>query len=68
MSVSSLSSDLLTRQQAADFLGVKPQTLAAWATNRRYSLAYTKVGSLVRYRRCDLEKFLETRTVGAAAE
>jgi excisionase family DNA binding protein len=60
------SSGLLTREQAAEFLGVKPQTLAVWATAKRYQLPMVKVGSLVRYRLSDLEKFLESRTVGGA--
>jgi excisionase family DNA binding protein len=57
-------SDLLTRDQAADFLGVKPQTLAVWLTSRRYNLPVIKVGRLCRYRLRDLEAFLERRTVG----
>jgi excisionase family DNA binding protein len=58
--------ELLTREQAADFLGLKEQTLATWATTRRYNLRYIKVGRCVRYRRADLEAFLTSRTVGAA--
>ena len=58
---------LLTRQEAAAYLGVKPQTLAVWATTKRYPLPMVKVGSLVRYRRCDLEGFVEQRTVNADA-
>ena len=56
---------LLSRNEAAAFLGVKPNTLAVWATNKRYALPYVKVGSLVRYRRSDLEHFIERRTVDA---
>lgn len=58
--------ELLTRQQAADYLQVAPQTLAVWATAKRYHLPYIKVGSRVRYRRDDLDKFLTAHTVGAA--
>ena len=67
-SVSNPSSDLLTREQAADFLGIKPQTLAVWHTTKRYNLPFIKVGSRVRYRRSDLERFLNERTIGASAE
>ena len=59
------SSALLTREQAAEYLGVAPQTLAVWATTRRYDLRYIKVGRLARYRRADLEAFSQSRTVGA---
>jgi excisionase family DNA binding protein len=59
----SLASELLTREQAAEILGIQPQTLAVWATTKRYPLPMVKVGSRVRYRRRDLEKFLDARTV-----
>lgn len=56
---------LLTRAEAAAYLGCKPQTLAVWAATKRYGLRYIKVGRLVRYRLADLEAFLTRRTVGA---
>jgi excisionase family DNA binding protein len=62
------TSDLLTAEEAAAYLGVRPQTLAVWRLNRRYPLPFIKVGSKVRYRRSDLERFLEERTIGASAE
>jgi len=58
------SSELLNRAEAATYLDVKPQTLACWATTRRYGLRYVKVGRNVRYRKADLDRFLESRTVG----
>lgn len=57
------SSELLTRQQAAEYLGVTPRTLAIWACVKRYPLPYVKVGRLVKYRRSDLEAFIARRTV-----
>ncbi len=63
-SCASATNDLLTREQAADYLGVKATTLAHWATTRRYALPMVKVGSLCRYRRADLDAFLASRTVG----
>jgi excisionase family DNA binding protein len=59
--------DLLTRSQAATYLGVRPQTLAVWASTRRYSLPCLKVGRLVKYRRADLDTWLTSRTMGTAA-
>lgn len=53
---------LLTRKQAAEFLGVKEHTLAVWACNKRYTLPYVKVGRLVKYRYSDLLHFVEQRT------
>jgi hypothetical protein len=57
---------LLTREEAAEFLNIKPQTLAVWHTTRRYKLPVVKVGRSVRYRMADLVRFIESRIVGAA--
>lgn len=51
---------LLTPDEAATFLGVEPSTLACWRSTKRYALTWIRVGSLVRYRRSDLEQFLES--------
>ena len=40
----SVSSPLLTREQAAQYLGVKPQTLSVWHSTGRYPLPVVKVG------------------------
>lgn len=58
------STKLLSRKQAADFLGVSVGTLEIWATTKRYNLPYIKVGRLVKYRLSDLERFIESRRVG----
>jgi excisionase family DNA binding protein len=57
------NSDLLTRREAAEYLGVAPGTLAIWKSAERYDLPVIKVGRLVRYRRVDLDNFLRNRTV-----
>lgn len=54
---------LLTRQEAADYLGVKEITLALWKSTNRYKLPVVKVGRLAKYRYGDLLKFVEKRTV-----
>ncbi|MGO8749064.1 MAG: helix-turn-helix domain-containing protein [Thermoguttaceae bacterium] len=59
----SVSDALFTRAEAADYIGVKPTTLAAWALTGRYDLPVVKVGRLVRYRKSDLDKWLSGRTV-----
>lgn len=64
MQVRTHSSDpLLSEQQAADMLGVKPTTLQVWRSTKRYGLAYIKVGRLVRYRHSTLKAFLDAREV-----
>ena len=62
------NSPLLSREQAAEYLGVKEQTLAVWGTTRRYSLPFVKVGRLAKYRLADLDSFIARRTVGAERE
>lgn len=62
-----IKSDLLTTEQAASFLGIRPQTLCVWRTTGRYSLKFIKCGRSVKYRREHLEKFLESRTRTATA-
>ena len=51
-------SQLLTRREAAAYLGVSEQTLAMWKCTGRYSLAYVKIGRLVKYRLSDLDAFI----------
>lgn len=55
--------NLLTRKEAADFLGCKEITLATWKSVNRYSLPVVKVGRLAKYRYSDLIKFIDRRTV-----
>lgn len=59
---------LLSRREAAELLGVKPQTLATWHITGRYNLPCVKVGRSARYRLADLENWISARTVGAAAD
>jgi excisionase family DNA binding protein len=63
MATANQTDRLLTREQAAEVLSVKPQTLAVWACTGRYGLPHIKMGSSVRYRLSDLEKFIADRTV-----
>ena len=60
--------NLLTREQAAAYLGLKPQTLASWAAFGRHDLPYYKIGSRAMYRRADLDDWLERRRITCAAE
>lgn len=56
---------LLTEQQAAELLNIRPGTLACWRVTKRYPLPYVKIGRSVRYRRSDLEAFASSREQGA---
>jgi excisionase family DNA binding protein len=59
------SSPLLTRKEAAAYLGVESKTLDVWASTKRYPLKFIKVGRLAKYRIQDLDEFLTRRTVNA---
>jgi excisionase family DNA binding protein len=55
-------SDLVSREEAAAYLGVSPKTLATWASTKRYPLPMVKVGRAVKYRVSALDSFIESRT------
>jgi excisionase family DNA binding protein len=57
------TNSLLTRDEAADFLGVSSTTLALWKSTKRYGLPVVMVGRLPKYRYSDLLEFIEARTV-----
>ncbi len=63
-----MNPNLLTRKEAAAYLGVKPRTLDVWACNGRYNLTYIKVGRLAKYRKEHLDDFLTRRTVEAMGD
>lgn len=58
-----LESPLLTRKQAAEYLGVEPNTLDVWACTKRYNLKFYKIGRLAKYRIEDLDAFIAERAV-----
>ena len=58
-----LSNRLLTRKEAARYLGVAAQTLAVWACMGRYSLPHVKIGHRVFYKKVDLDAFIERHRV-----
>ncbi|MNF93936.1 Helix-turn-helix domain protein [compost metagenome] len=53
--------DLLTPEQVAAALALSKRTLAAWRSSRRNPLPYVKVGSRVRYRRQDVDAWLQNQ-------
>ena len=54
---------LLNREEAAKYLGVSPSTLANWACSRKFNLPYFRVGKSVRYRKADLDVFIQSGEV-----
>ena len=57
-----MENNLLDEKQAAEFLTVKPETLSVWRSTGRYKIPFVKIGRRVRYRRADLDAWLESRT------
>lgn len=53
--------ELLTNDQAAALVGLKPQTLQNWRMTGKYNLPYIRVGRLIRYRRADVMNWLASR-------
>lgn len=56
------TSELLSRKEAAEFLGLQPHTLAMWALQKR-DLPYIKIGSRCMYKLADLESYVESHKV-----
>ncbi len=57
---------LFDTEGASKILGVTEGTLVVWRSQRRYSLAYTKIGRKVYYTLRDLLSFIESRRVTQA--
>ncbi len=53
---------LLTTDQTAEYLGVGKETLNVWRATKRYNIPYIKVGKLIKYRKSDLDRWLDERT------
>lgn len=54
----------MSRKQAAQYLGIKEQTLSAWASNKRYALVFVKVGRRAMYQQSALDAFIKSNIVG----
>lgn len=52
-------SGLMTTEQAASYLTLKPATLQVWRSTNRRTIPYVKIGGQVRYRRTDLDAFID---------
>jgi len=58
------ATQMLDRKAAAEFLGIKEQTLAVWACTKRYDLPFIKIGRRVMYLITDLVAFINRNRVG----
>jgi predicted DNA-binding transcriptional regulator AlpA len=56
-----LNSDLLTTEQAAEFLGLSPSTLNTWRCRGTVEIpGLVRIGRAVRYSRLALTQFIES--------
>ena len=58
------NSNLMSRKEAAAYLGVTPHTLAVWQCKERYGLPCIKIGRLAKYDLDHLDEFIHRRTLG----
>lgn len=56
------SPKLLTIEQAAEFLGVKPATIRSWILKRE-KIEVVKVGRLIRIKESSVHEFIEKNTI-----
>jgi excisionase family DNA binding protein len=59
MDIPNTPNPLLTTDQAADILKVKPSTLVNWRCTKRVALPFVRVGRAVRYRQSEIQAFIE---------
>ncbi|MDR2737519.1 MAG: helix-turn-helix domain-containing protein [Puniceicoccales bacterium] len=50
---------LLNTEEVAEILGIKPQTLSVWISTKRYPIRSLKIGRLRKFRREDVDAFME---------
>ena len=60
--------ELVNEKEAASILDLAPGTLSVWRCTKRYKIPFIKVGRLVRYRRSELDTWLESRTQDVGGE
>lgn len=51
---------LLTKEELAEYLGIRVRTIYKW-THEEY-IPFTKLGKLLRFRECDIARWLEKHT------
>jgi len=60
--------ELVDEHAAAEILALSVQTLRNWRWTGKGGPSFAKLGRLVRYRRSDLQTFIEAGTVDPAAK
>lgn len=55
--------DLLTTDEAAEMVGVKPGTLVNWRCTKKENIPYIKIGSKVFYKEKDILDWVDQKRV-----
>ena len=61
-------SGLMTLRDAAVYIGVKLNMLAVWRMTNRYGLPFVKLGKIIRYRKSDLDEWIDENVSTNRAE
>ena len=64
MGITDNEDGLLSRKQAATYLGLVPHTLAVWEWKGNYQLEPIRIGGRVRYRRSALDRYISNNLIG----
>lgn len=59
MSSTDRNDPLLTTKQVSEYLAIKESTLITWRCTRNVEIPYIKIGGCVRYRKSQLEQYLD---------
>ena len=54
-------SELMSRREAAAYLGISEVTLAIWKSTKRHYLKVYKIGRLAKYKKSDLDEFIASK-------
>jgi excisionase family DNA binding protein len=68
MSNAAIRDTLIDVIDAADYLGIKKQTLDVWRSTGRYESPFIKVGRSVKYRMSDLQAFVARRVATSTGQ
>lgn len=60
------NADRMTTQQAADYLGISKESLKTDRCRGQLGISFYRVGRLARYRKSDLDRYLENNKVRLA--
>jgi excisionase family DNA binding protein len=55
------NNQLVDNKTAAEILQISHRTLMIWRSSGRYGIPYIKIGTKVRYKRGDLQAWLDSR-------